>query len=264
MHTETIKIICRCCGFKEANHSISGTILGNAISYYQCNYCGYVQTENPYWLDRAYSSPINASDTGVMMRNLKNTQVVLVSLWLLGDIKGGVLDFAGGYGVLVRLLRDYGVDAFWMDRFSINLLARGFEYQNEKIKLVSAFEVFEHLVSPEKELADMLKIAPNVILSTEIIPSPIPKQVDWWYFGKDHGQHIGFFRVETLKKLAAKHGKHLVTDNKTYHLFSEHPISQIRFSITMRLSGLIFRVLRLFLKSKTLSDNRKMLSADVD
>ena len=37
--------------------------------YFQCLNCGYVQTEEPYWMEEAYKASINDSDTGMMMRS---------------------------------------------------------------------------------------------------------------------------------------------------------------------------------------------------
>lgn len=40
------------------------------IDYFYCEHCGFLQTEDPYWLDEAYNESINISDTGYMQRNL--------------------------------------------------------------------------------------------------------------------------------------------------------------------------------------------------
>jgi hypothetical protein len=200
---------------------MSGVVLSHQIDYFECDTCGYVQTEWPFWLKEAYSRPINASDTGIVARNVANARIVLGSLWHLGSLTGRVVDFAGGCGLLVRLLRDYGVDALWSDRYCSNMLASGFEHTGEKAELITAFEAFEHFLDPERELGEMFKIAPNVLLSTQLIPEPTPQQDAWWYFGKEHGQHIGFFRLSTLEFLARKHGKTLLTNGTSYHLLTD-------------------------------------------
>ena len=94
------------------------------MDYYECASCGYVQTESPHWLAQAYSSAINDSDTGIMKRNLYNRRIILGALHLLGETSGAMLDCAGGYGMLVRLLRDDGVDAFWYDKIFKILLQK--------------------------------------------------------------------------------------------------------------------------------------------
>lgn len=76
-----------------------------------------------------------------MSRNLYNVSLVLGTLTLMKSRSYPVVDYAGGHGFLVRLLRDIGVDAFWSDPFCENLVARGFEYENKnKVELVTAFE----------------------------------------------------------------------------------------------------------------------------
>ena len=141
-----------------------------------------------------------------MVRNQANARIVLATMFILNKFDGIVVDCAGGYGILVRLLRDYGINAFWSDLFCENLVARGFEHTNETADLVTAFEVFEHFENPATEIDRLLKISPNVLFSTDIMADPAPKQEDWWYYGKEHGQHIGFFRIRTLENLAQKRG----------------------------------------------------------
>ncbi len=43
------------------------------------------------------------------------------------------LDYAGGYGVFTRLMRDIGFDFYWHDPYTQNLFANGFE---KDIKLI--------------------------------------------------------------------------------------------------------------------------------
>jgi hypothetical protein len=233
-------------------------LLSRRIDYFQCRTCGYVQTEDPYWLEEAYSSAINTCDTGIMVRNLANSRIVLGSLWLMGSLDEKVVDCAGGYGILVRLLRDLGIDALWADRYCGNLLARGFEHSGEKATLVTAFEAFEHFVDPKDELRAMLDIAPSVLLSTEIIPNPTPAQDAWWYYGKDHGQHIGFFRLKTLEKLAARFGKKLLTDGRSYHLITDHPVNENLWNFLVKLNRFVPMMLNRKLKSKTWADFEMM------
>ena len=40
------------------------------ITYYRCENCGFIQTENPYWLKESYSSAIADSDIGILSRNI--------------------------------------------------------------------------------------------------------------------------------------------------------------------------------------------------
>ena len=68
---------------------------------------GYVQTEEPYWLKKAYYSSINDSYTGMMMRNLWHRNVTTTFIF---NTKRLFLEYDGGYIVFVRLMRDIAFD----------------------------------------------------------------------------------------------------------------------------------------------------------
>ena len=248
---------CRLCSSAISSTFANAKILGHTVKYYECDICGYVQTEEPTWLDEAYASPINPSDTGIMARNLSNVGLVLASLALMKERRGEVVDYAGGYGFLVRLLRDKGIDAFWTDPYSKNLVARGFEYKRGgQPVLVTAFEAFEHFVSPVEEMEKLLAIAPNILLTTNVIATPAPKPNDWWYYGLDHGQHIGFYRVQTLQYLADKFGLNLLTDGKGTHFFSSKTYSTAAWFILRKIAQRAPALLSTGLRSKLWSDNQ--------
>ena len=249
------KTICRACKNRSAVFLMSGTLIKKTVDYFECEVCSYVQTEEPYWLASAYANPINASDTGIMWRNHNNAKIVICALFILDKLNGRVVDWAGGYGILVRLLRDYGIDTFWCDKYCENLLAQGFEYKNDGADLVTAFEAFEHFVYPEEELDRMLSIAPNLLLSTELMPTPAPTVAEWWYYGKEHGQHIGFFRLETLERMAKKHGKYLVSDGKSYHLITSKRINSNYWKFIRRITNFHPKIILRGLKSKTWDDH---------
>ncbi len=104
----------------------------------------------------------------------------------------------------MRLMRDVGFDFFWQDKHTENLFARGFEIpKSEKftIELLTCFEAFEHFAEPVTELENLLSISRNILLSTEFIPEPTPSPDEWWYYGTEHGQHIGFFQKKHLSFL---------------------------------------------------------------
>ena len=249
--------ICRCCA-AHTSQIFGGVLLGHNIDYFDCHVCGYVQTESPYWLDEAYSSAINNCDTGIMARNIANVGLVLATLTSLNQINGSVVDCAGGYGILVRLLRDRGIDALWSDPYCKNLLAVGFEHEAEKAELVTAFEAFEHFVDPILVAEKLFAIAPNLLISTALIATPAPAPNEWWYYGLDHGQHIGFFRLQTLQFIAQKFGKHLVTDGVGCHLFTDKPLSSTRWNLNVRIARRLPFLYGRKLESKVWKDFEKM------
>jgi len=249
--------LCRCCN-GITDPVFTGMLFNHAVSYFDCPVCGYVQTENPHWLEQAYAKAINVSDTGIMARNQSNARIVLATLMMLGELDGAVVDCAGGYGILVRLLRDYGINALWSDRYCQNLLASGFEHGGEPATLVTAFEAFEHFVNPAEELDRLLTIAPNVLFSTELITCPAPQQAEWWYYGKEHGQHIGFFRIKTLKKMAKERGKFLVSNGTSYHFITNKPVNSFKWNLMIKRNRFIPILIRGRLQSKVWSDHELM------
>lgn len=259
--TNDTEQVCRVCG-SISPHLMDGALIGHPVAYFRCEVCGYIQTEEPFWLDEAYRDPINASDTGILVRNLHNRGVVAIVLALLRQAEGRVLDYAGGYGILVRLLRDFGIDAYWADGYCDNKLAAGFESRpGMSFDLLTAFEVFEHLKDPAGDLDAMIALSPNVLISTELAPPKITSQDDWWYFGKEHGQHIGFFTRTSLERLAARSGKRLLSDGQSYHLFTDAPITPALFRSALRLQRFIMPVLKRRHTTRTYSDHALMASS---
>ncbi|QRP64725.1 class I SAM-dependent methyltransferase [Rhodanobacter sp. FDAARGOS 1247] len=251
-------IVCRVCG-EASDFLCTGNLLGNPVRYFECPSCEYVQTEQPYWLDKAYASAITSADTGIMTRNISNAKIVISTLLVLGRIHSKVLDYAGGHGILVRLLRDYGVDALWSDRYCTNLVARGFEHNNESVGLVTAFEAFEHFTDPCHELDRMLMASSSVIISTLLIPKPTPNPAEWWYYGLEHGQHIGFFRSTTLMKIAADRGMRFYTNGSDYHVITKEKFNGVLWRMAIRWRFLAPLLCKPFLKSLTWVDHLQFL-----
>ena len=246
------RLHCRVCGTLSP-FVFSQRVLGHEAGYFDCPTCSYLQTETPHWLEQAYSQAINDVDTGILQRNRLNVGRVIMTLLILGRLQGRVIDYAGGYGILVRALRDAGVDAYWQDKYCENLLARGFEATDPQCDLLTAFEVFEHLVNPLDDLSAMLDASDTVLVSTELVASSKAPAPDWWYYGPEHGQHIGFFRRSTLRWMAVKLGVHVQTDGSAVHLFSRRPIPSY-WTAAVRRGRLWPVVARLRLRSRTMTD----------
>ena len=250
---------CRVCG-SLSNFIFSGKIFNDlSIKYFSCGNCGYIQTEQPHWLGRAYKNPINSSDSGILVRNIRNRSVVLATLLVINDLKikeCTVLDSSGGYGLLVRLLRDLGLDTWWSDPHADNIFASSFcEAGGSSYDLVTSFEAFEHFMEPDKNFQDLRCKANNLLISTEIYPNNNPKPGEWNYFGMDHGQHIGFYKKNTLQYLASKYGLNLYSYANTYHLFTKNKINYVAWLVLMRISSALPFVIARLLKSKTESDS---------
>ncbi|HZI89724.1 MAG TPA: class I SAM-dependent methyltransferase, partial [Candidatus Polarisedimenticolia bacterium] len=164
-------IPCRLCGGETAP-LFERTVLGaHRVTYHQCATCHLTQTDNPTWLAEAYTDAIHPTDTGILARNLGARRVVATFLHLSGVRREPCLDYAGGYGIFTRLMRDAGFEYFWMDPYAVNALARGFEWAPERgtPRVVTAFEVLEHLVRPLEEFRRIAELNPRwIITSTEL------------------------------------------------------------------------------------------------
>ena len=144
---------CKICNQKNSIVFTSEILHKYKIKYYHCENCGFLQTEEPHWLEESYSESINVSDTGYMQRNITQSQKLTIFLDLFFDKNSMFLDYAGGYGVFVRIMRDIGFDFYWDDKFTTNLFSKGFEYDSKtKIDAVTTFESFEHFVNPMEEI----------------------------------------------------------------------------------------------------------------
>lgn len=217
--------------------SSSVSLLGNAtilkkynIQYFICNHCGFVQTEKPFWLSEAYSESIARSDIGLVSRNIKVSNIAAVIISAFYNPKSRFLDYGGGNGMFVRLMRDKGFDYFWQDQYTVNQFSCGFETKNkDEYNLVTAFEVFEHLEDPIKEIQRILSYSDSVLFSTILFPANRPLPGDWWYYALETGQHISLYSIQSLRELAKKFNLKLYSNGKSVHLLTRKKIPKLFF-----------------------------------
>lgn len=227
---------CRLCDADASSPFSTALVLGkHSVKYFRCNNCGFVQTEEPYWLEEAYSSAITSIDIGPVNRSVvmaENTKALILAFF---DVNARFLDYGGGYGIFVRRMRDLGFDFHYHDKYCTNLFAEGFDVDletPEKFELVTAFEVVEHLEEPMQQLQKLRESAKNIFFTTEIIPSRYPKPEEWWYYGLEHGQHISFFSRKSLNVLADRLKLNLYTYG-SLHLLTEEKISPKFFRLIL-------------------------------
>ena len=218
-------------------------ILGKYLAQYnQCNFCGFMQIENPFWLKEAYETAITNLDIGLLMRadicvektinlidKLTNEKVLNENI--------EILDFAAGYGVFVRKMRDNGVSAFWQDDYCENIFAKNFEYTKKKYDLVTAFEVFEHVENPKELINRLSEFSDIIYFSTELVPAQDSIE-DWWYLTPSTGQHISFYTKECLEILASINN-FIYINNGNFHLFINKNIDVKNPFIKTKVPGFI-------------------------
>lgn len=204
------------------------------VKFYRCNDTGFIQTEEPYWLDEAYSSAITKLDIGLPYRNITLSGIAENILLKNFNPNSKFLDYAGGYGLFTRLMRDKGFDFYTTDKYCDNLFAEYFDLADlgdkANFELITAFEVLEHLPDPYTELKTMLGYADNLLFTTELQPSaPLTDVNDWWYFIPETGQHISFYNEASLKYMANKLGYHFYTNGINVHLFTKNGLTNDPF-----------------------------------
>jgi hypothetical protein len=173
------------------------------VRYFECERCGSLQTEVPYWLDEAYQSHLSSLDSGAVQRNLQN----LAAAYLISKLfkVRDAVDFGGGGGLLCRLLRDYNVNCYVKDKYAVPTYGQGFsEPDFAAPNLVLAFEVLEHFAAPARELQDLFQSRPKVLLASTGIYNH--QGADWWYLASETGQHVFFYSKKAVKIVADRFG----------------------------------------------------------
>lgn len=244
---------CNICG---ENRSLFGNavLMGRrSVNYYRCAVCGFVQTEDPDWLEEAYSDVIAETDIGYVARNIELAERAESVISNGFDKTGRFLDFGGGYGMLVRLLRDRGLDFYRDDPYCDNLFARGFDRTgaDSGYELVTAFEVAEHLPNPIDGFGAMLRRSDSVLFSTRLLPDPPPAPGEWWYYAVETGQHLSLYTNSALAALANRFNIGFASSSSgDLHLLTNNRRALRRFRFAARRN--VAHYSRLFRRRKSL------------
>ena len=264
--TETIPKICTVCS-AEALEIFSRSVVLKRYEarFFLCRACGFVCSEEPFWLEEAYAEAITGSDVGLVQRNIQLAAVATVLISTFFARAGRFIDYAGGYGMFVRLMRDNGFMFSWHDKYCRNEFARGFEGDADAgpYELLTAFEVFEHLVDPVAELSAMLAYSDSILFTTQLLPEPAPRPEEWWFYGLEHGQHISFFTRTSLEVLGARFGLKLYTNGRSMHLLTKRRLNGGLFALLARYN--VSRFLSPFCHGKSLlpSDYHAVTGGDL-
>ena len=183
------------------------------------------------WLDEAYrDSWLACADTGVVARNLglRSLCFLLFKALYRGHV-GTVLDYGGGDGLLVRMLRDAGIDAYYFDKFGQGRYCRGFEAQpTQRFDAVTAFEVLEHLANPAEDLDAIFGRSSDLVLVSTLLYQG--QGADWWYLAPETGQHVFFYTHDAMRIIAERFGYDVVGSNQ-FTLFSRERLRPQRLQL---------------------------------
>jgi hypothetical protein len=197
------------------------------VEYFECENCAFIQINEATWLNEAYQSAITSLDIGILYRNelLKTTTIQIIDTFFQ-DAKL-LLDYAGGYGIFTRIMRDAGFNYYWEDKFCENIFAKHFtinDIENKKFDFVTAFEVLEHMENPMEEVSEIFSYSDNVLFSTELIPEDSSIE-NWWYIAPETGQHISFYTKKSLELIAKRYNCNYYNISETVHLFTKKKLS---------------------------------------
>lgn len=192
------------------------------VKYFECEKCGSLQTEKPYWLEEAYkNNNLSNLDTGAVQRNINNFAASYLITKLFNA--KNIIDLGGGDGLLCRFLRDYGINCFVKDKFAVATYAQGYTNQDfNRPDLLMAFEVMEHYPEPLSDLNNLFQHKSNIIIASTALYTDQKKH--WWYLAPQSGQHVFFYSIKSLEFIAAKYNYNLIISGG-YILFIKNEVN---------------------------------------
>lgn len=222
---------CRICGSDTFILFQTKVLFKYDVNFHKCPKCSFMQTDYPYWIDEAYEIAIPAVDTGLMRRNLLYSTATENILKTSFDYNSKFLDFAGGFGMFVRLMRDKGFDFFWDDKYCENIFAQHFTLEDlpkgTKFEAVTSFEVFEHVPDPIQEIEKLFEYSDTIIFSTELIPNKeIKSEKDWWYLTVDSGKHVSFYTKDAFNVICEKFSCNFYTNGHDLHILTKKKLNK--------------------------------------
>jgi hypothetical protein len=205
------------------------------VAYFECTNCKSLQTEKPYWLQEAYSDSRRPFDVFAATRSQRWQQKLFCFRRLVGIPSDAPwLDWGAGDGLLVRLLRDVGINAYHYEPHGSNVYAVGFEADLAvKYAVITATEVWEHMADPAIEIDKIFALSPDFHIATTLIYTG--QDETWQYLYAQTGRHVFFYSTRAVEFVARKYGyKSFVVANHTL-VFHRPEIAPWRLKIIKRL-----------------------------
>ncbi|CUW38856.1 conserved protein of unknown function [Magnetospirillum sp. XM-1] len=205
---------------------------GVPVYYRRCSRCGLVFADTMLrWSDEDFAQRIYNADYAVVDPEYAEIRPVGNARWLrelLGEGAAGlsVIDYGGGNGRFAAELRAAGMRAATVDPHTSHP-APDFDTAD----LVTAFEVFEHAVRPQRVLDEALALMrPDgaLVFSTLLQSAGFDAQgLDWWYVAPRNG-HVSIHSRTSLTELLRSRGLRLASFSDGLHMAFRRPPSFLR------------------------------------
>ncbi len=226
MPTKPETTVCRLC-HETAPFVFTKKLLDKyEVRYYRCSSCESLQSEEPYWLGESYAPHTLVPDLSTLRRVLTIQRLVFWIHKIVGfSPSDKLLDWGGGNGMLVRLLRDNGVDGYVLDEYVKNLYAIGFDHQDgTHYQMITSIQVWEHFSNPDAEMDLIFGMQPQYIL---IATGLYNKQGADWAYLNAYGRHVFCYSNKGRDYIAKKYGYHKFgAGDVTF--FSKKPLSPLQ------------------------------------
>ncbi len=207
----------------------TGSLLGLSgcpVYYVLCDGCGFCHAPQfSSWTktdfrERIYNATYPLIDPDYLEKRPRTNANTLIALFGTPPKGFRHLDYGGGNGGLSKQLRSASWESMSIDPFAADqedLAALG------KFELITAFEVFEHVVDIRTLLANLESLrAPNglILFSTLVSDKDIGagQRLTWWYAAPRNG-HISLFSRKSLRLMGKQKGLQLGHFNEGLHMY---------------------------------------------
>lgn len=197
-------------GYPESSHPYD--LSGQPVYYAQCTGCAYLfAPEFQRWTRQDFAERIYNADYAKLdpdFADIRPRGSADMLCQLFAGREAGIrhVDYGGGEGRLGHLLNGRGWNSSSWDPF---MMGERLD-ENRKFDLITAFEVFEHVVDVGRLAADLVALLdePGLILFSTL-PSDghltFGRRIDWWYVSPISG-HIGIHSRRSLEVLGQRMG----------------------------------------------------------
>lgn len=167
--------------------------------YYYCNYCELITLDNGFYLSseaekQRYQLHENSAENKGYFSYLNNIITNSITPFLKPGNK--ILDFGcGPEKTLAKILKDMGYKVSTFDPHFDN----NHQWLNSKYDAITVIEVFEHILTPAKELEviySCLNKGSFLIIRTMLHNNNWDNFFNWWY--KEDPTHITFYSEKTI------------------------------------------------------------------